>query len=303
MAEFHIVEPARLAAVWPRVLAAPGARRADAAQLAAFEQYVRATPARCLAWAVSTAPDSPSVAALLLPGRTALLLVPAVAPRDAADPQRALVAHALAELAAHNLHYVQALIEPDARGRAALLAAAGLRRITTLDYLHRRVTYPWSDPPQAPDLTWTAYSAQSRAAFATTILASYADSADCPELTGLRPIDDVLASHQASGEFTPELWQLACIAGAPAGCVLLAPLSGSRLVDLVYMGVTPRFRRRGVGRLLLQRALELSRARQANGLTVVVDHRNMAARRLYESFALRCTVQREAYLSVPARAT
>ena len=279
------------------------AARTRRSRCAAFEQYVRTTPATSLAWTAGTGPDGPVVAALLLPGRTGLLLVPDVAPRGAAGPHVALIAHALAQPALRQLHYVQALIEPDATGRAALLSAAGFRRLTTLDYLHRRVTYPWCDSPRAADLTWSAYSAPARGDFAAAILASYVDSADCPELTGLRPIDDVLAAHQSSGQFTPELWQLARLGGAPAGCVLLAPLPGTRLVDLVYMGVAPAFRRRGVGRLLLQRALELCRARQAAGLTVVVDHRNTAARRLYEGFALQCMVQREAYLSVPPRAT
>jgi ribosomal protein S18 acetylase RimI-like enzyme len=68
------------------------------------------------------------------------------------------------------------------------------------------------------------------------------------------------------------------------------------VLELVYMGVMPAWRRRGVGTLLLRRALARCREVGAKEITVVVDVRNTPARRLYERFAFTTVAQREAHL-------
>jgi ribosomal protein S18 acetylase RimI-like enzyme len=128
------------------------------------------------------------------------------------------------------------------------------------------------------------------------LLATYNDSLDCPELTGLRPIEDILAGHRAAGQFDPRLWELFLVDDEPAGCLLLAPLHTAPSLEVVYMGVVPEHRGRGVGDALLRRALQQCREHGARLLTLAVDGRNAPAKRLYERFGLKTVARRDAYL-------
>src|SRR5690606_23180661 len=103
-------------------------------------------------------------------------------------------------------------------------------------------------------------------------------------LTDKRPPSAVIASHKATGAFDPTLWELALLDDRPVGCVLLSPVSPQGVIEVVYMGVAASVRRRGVGRLLLRRAVALSRERRMQRLTLVVDERNAPARALYARF-------------------
>ncbi len=196
----------------------------------------------------------------------------------------------------HRLHYAQALIEPEAAGKRALLAQAGFVPLTTLLYQERSAKFPWVDPPPDSEVEWIRYGADTHAGFAETVLTTYEGSLDCPELTGLRPIADIFGAHQAAGRFDPALWELARCNGQSAGVLLLSRMVHGPVLELVYMGVVPAWRRRGVGALLLRRALERCRERGAKEITVVVDVRNTPARRLYERFAFATVAQREACL-------
>jgi RimJ/RimL family protein N-acetyltransferase len=232
---------------------------------------------------------------LLLPGNTAIVMVPhpSVLAIDA-EQQYELTVQALAQLAPLDLHYVQALLEPQASGRRALLERAGFRRLAPLLYLERAVVHPWTDPPSA-SFEWIPYGPEAHAEFSAVLQATYEQSADCPELTGIRPVADVIAAHQASGRFDPQLWEIARVEGQFAGCLLLSHVLDASMLEIVYVGVVPAFRRRGVGSALVRRAVEQCRRQRVHRLTVVVDGRNDAARRLYERFALRLIAQRDAY--------
>lgn len=259
----------------------------------------------------NTAPAGLFVA-LILPGRTALVLVPgAGAGQIELGTQVQVTRAGLDRLAARGLYFAQALIEPDAVGQRDVLLGAGFRLMTRLAYLEharRRAARPeeslGSQAPlhcgtakEAPaarapaaglsaDIQWIPYSPETHAEFATVVSRTYEGSTDCPELTGIRPIDDVLASHKASGPFDPTLWELARVGDRDVGCLLLSRLVRAPMLELVYLGVVPEFRRRGAGRLLLRRAFDKCESARAAQLTVVVDERNAPAKRLYAEFGL-----------------
>ena len=142
------------------------------------------------------------------------------------------------------------------------------------------------------------YNAATHDAFSHLLVASYKNSLDCPELTGLRTPDDVIASHQAAGEFNPLLWQIARISGQDAGCILLSRMLHAPMAELVYVGVRREWRRRGIGKLLLRRALEQTVRIGATEITTVVDARNEPARQLYARFGFSETARRDAYILV-----
>lgn len=242
------------------------------------------------------------VVSLRLPGRTALLLLSAPDDPTHADPDhQAALSAALLRLAPYPLHYAQVLLEPQAVGKRRLLERAGFRQIARLLYQDRAATYPWCDPPSPRAAEWLGYHEREHKSFAETILATYQDSLDCAELLGLRPMDDVIESHRAAGPFDPALWELALVDGAPAGCLLMSRVAGVDLVEIVYTGVIPAFRGRGIGAILLQRALAHARRIGRRRVTVVVDEVNAPARRLYARFAFELIGTRDVYV-LPMRA-
>jgi ribosomal protein S18 acetylase RimI-like enzyme len=287
------IPEARLDDLVALALAEPGALRpADRARVRKFRQHVTASALTCAGFAVQRGGEwLGGVVTLELPGRTALVMPCG----DGAAPESsAALRAAVQHVQCARPYYIQALIEPDAYGRAALLQRTGFRRLTTLRYLERDAKFPWVDPPRR-EAEWIAYSAEAHAQFALTLAATYVDSADCPEVTGLRSIDDTLAGHRAAGRFDPTLWELAVVDGASAGCLLLCATDDA-MMEVVYMGVTPAFRRRGIGELLLRRALEQARARRGGRVTLVVDERNAAAQRLYARMGFARSATRVVWL-------
>ncbi|MFQ5806961.1 MAG: GNAT family N-acetyltransferase [Phycisphaerae bacterium] len=299
MGQIETVEPADREEVLARVLAPlSGAACASRAHVKSFVSYLSACALDWTAWRYRRGPrETALLFVLFLPGETAIAMFPAPEARGIvpADQRRLLVA-GLERLAGRALYYVQALVEPNATGKRNLLQASGFGHLTQLIYLQRRATFPWFDPPGAQEATWIAYNERRHDMFAQMLLVTYEDSRDCPELTGLRSIDAVIASHKAAGEFNPALWEIACVNGEHAGCILLSPLIQGPVVEVVYMGVASRWRRRGVGKLLLRRALQHCRAVGASELTAVVDRRNRPARQLYARFGFKPTAAREAYI-------
>ena len=250
------------------------------------------------AWRCGTA-HSPTglFLALLLPGSAAVVMVPDPDERsiDRDDAQRVIRA-GLSHLQPRGLHYAQGLVEPHALAQAALLEEVGFRHLAPLAYLERSASYPWVDPPRDSEAEWVPYGPATHARFADMVQATYEDSLDCPELAGLRPIHDVLAAHKASGLFDPDLWELAQIDGEPAACLLLSRLVQVPALEVVYMGVIPSWRGRGVGGLLLRRGLQRCRERKAGRLTLVVDDRNGPAKALYNRLGFEPVTHRDAWL-------
>jgi ribosomal protein S18 acetylase RimI-like enzyme len=92
------------------------------------------------------------------------------------------------------------------------------------------------------------------------------------------------------------LWTLLRIEGEPAGAVLLNPFPAHRTVELVYLGLAPSARGRGLGKQLLQHGLWLLNGRRERTLTLAVDQRNTPALAIYEAAGMRPVVRRVALI-------
>ncbi|MCG3128037.1 MAG: Mycothiol acetyltransferase [Phycisphaerae bacterium] len=232
---------------------------------------------------------------LLPPGRIAMLLLPpGPLSNGTLDDQREVLLHELSELHGLRLHYVQLLIDPACAYRRLLAECCGFWRLAGLQYMERDPRFPWHDAPES-EVEWLGYEAGTHAAFAQCIEATYRESLDCPRLTGLRGVEDVIAGHKCGPAFVPHLWQLARVDGLPAGCLLMT-VQTEECVELSYMGVTPEFRGRGLGAVLLRRGLELAREGGFRRIALAVDAGNARALGLYRRFAFRDVSAREAYL-------
>jgi ribosomal protein S18 acetylase RimI-like enzyme len=130
-------------------------------------------------------------------------------------------------------------------------------------------------------MRWVGYGPDTHALFGRTIAETYQQSLDCPRLNGLRDIEDVLAGHKASGEFDPRLWALLVEGETALGALLLARAVPADTLELVYLGLTPAARGRGLGDGMMRRALASAAADGAGRLSLAVDSDNVPALKLY----------------------
>ena len=120
-----------------------------------------------------------------------------------------------------------------------------------------------------------------------------------PELEGTRGLEDILAGHQAAGLFVPERWRLGRLPGEPeaAAVLLLTEVPGRDAWEVIYLGLTPAARGRGLGRAVIRHALELARG-HAPILELAVDLRNTPAVRLYRATGFIPRDRRAVHLAV-----
>ncbi len=179
---------------------------------------------------------------------------------------------------------VQALLEEADDPLLAPLTAAGMRPLAPLRFLRTALEPVAAAPPSLPEkLRVLSWRDELEADFLRALARSYEDSQDCPELTGLRPLEDVLASHKATGVFDPSLWWLlwSDAENAPVGVILVNLLPESASAELVYMGLAPEARGKGLARSLLERMTHALAQREVRELVCAVDSRNTPAQRLY----------------------
>lgn len=231
-----------------------------------------------------------------LRGASGLFWLPQVDPACADhDLANRLVQAALTWLRQGGAKLGQALLAPSDLPLAKPLTDCGFQHITQLDYLqHDLKAVPSASHSSAMHME--PYAPANAADFAATLARSYEGTLDCPELNGVRTMEEVLDGHRAQGIWHPETWWLVRVQDVPAGVVLLAELPERDAWDLSYLGVVPEFRQRGLGRKMIERSLRAVAEAHGVKMHVAVDRRNHPARRLYEKLGFQATGAREVFL-------
>jgi len=230
-------------------------------------------------------------------GRCATVLAPRLAEWDEEVASR-LIRRAASASAEDGARFIQAVAEPEGRSPlACAIARAGMERLAVLAYLRRKVTAadartarlaaarprglssPRATRAGPKGIVWKRWTPWRRRKFARTIARTYEGSLDCPAMAGLRTADDALATHRATGVFRAGAWHLALEGSEAVGVVLTSALEGRG--DLVYLGVVPEARGRGVGRALVAEAIRDTARMGLPALAVAVDAQNGPAWRLY----------------------
>ncbi|MGN6366779.1 MAG: GNAT family N-acetyltransferase [Phycisphaerae bacterium] len=233
------------------------------------------------------------------PGRTAMLFGPGLSEHpEAAKGTEAAIGAVLADAREAGVVLVQSMMEPaDAAGKT-VFAAAGLSQLATLTYMERK------PPVHAPAYTVPAdvrilpYSAETHALFGEAIVRSYEQTLDCPALSGMREVEDIIAGHKgAGGHFDPQLWGLVVNGeGKALGCLLLGEIAARNCLETVYLGLVPEARGRGLGRVLMQRVLSIASRRGYEVTTLAVDAANAPAVGLYRRCGYVSVAQRVAMI-------
>ncbi len=240
-----------------------------------------------------------AIACQSVPGASGLVWPPGV-PDGPERPARedALVRHGLAWLRQRGARVVQTLLAPEEEGLAAPLLRNGFRRVTDLWYMRHERGTPLGRLDTPARLTFRTFDEAAPSLFQQTLLRTYEDTLDCPEVNGLRTIDEVLAGHRAQGTYDPERWWLALEGDRPVGVLIATELPESGDWDVAYMGVVPGARRRGFGREVLLHALAEARAADAPRVLLSVDARNRPAWHLYRAVGFEPFDRRGVFLAL-----
>jgi ribosomal protein S18 acetylase RimI-like enzyme len=232
-------------------------------------------------------------------GAGALIWPPrSVADAHQLDREDRLMRQAESWLRQRGTKVAQALLPPDEAPLAAPLQRNGFTHVTHLWYLRRDLDAVVALPHASPSLVYRSFNTCAPDSFQQTLLRSYEETLDCPEVNGVRTIDEVITGHQAQGRFDPGRWWLALRADQPVGVLLLNDLPESGDWEVAYMGLVPEARRQGLGRQLLLKALQQARAAGVRYVTLSVDGRNQPAWQLYVGTGFEPFDRREVYLAV-----
>lgn len=204
----------------------------------------------------------------------------------------------------------QALLESREKEAASALRGAGFQQLGELAYMRRPLAGSIPAPGgesvgdwgegvtvvTAADLLAEGLSAQEiDRRFMAALERTYEATLDCPELCGMRDLTDVLESHRSVGKYDPALWWLVSLDQQAEGCLLLNTCPEQDSVELVYIGISPKLRGRGIAKRLLEVGIHrvLTRVVVADpepgkaqvmghgGMTCAVDTRNRPATTLY----------------------
>lgn len=230
-----------------------------------------------------------------LPGRVSSVTAPQTAAEAPEGTGAALLCEAANVAQARDSAFVQALAEADDARARADFTAAGFEHPTDLLFLVAECQSGFDEPPRA-DLEWLAYRPERHRRLADLVERTYIDSRDCPQLDGVRAIDDVLAGYRATGQFDPDRWLIAVENGRDVGCLLLADHPHDDQWELVYLGVTPEFRGRGYGSALTHHALSMARRASRARVVLAVDAANRPAIEIYRRSGFETWERRAIYL-------
>jgi len=235
---------------------------------------------------------------LPLAGKSGLFWLPQMrATWRESDLGERLVRAAVAWVRERGAKLAQAILPTADIARAGPLVRCGFRHITRLNYLRHQLV-DIAPLPVMRAMRLQPWSPTLEAVFQETLLHTYEGTLDCPELNGVRTIEEIVAGHRAQGVWRPERWWLAFVHNKPAGVALLTELFDQGGWDLSYVGVVPDMRQRGIGRALTVHALHAAQEAGALQLMVAVDERNVAAGEMYRSLGFELTESREVFLLV-----
>ena len=285
-----------------RMILSSAAGPADDGQVVTFAQSAKARgidPARML---VAVTGDRVVWSALpvVFPGRTAIYLSGTVT--DAQQPAAREVVNAL--LTRHTeqgVRLAQVLLDPCESAARGFYESCGFTYLAELVYLEAKARVQEVKTPAAFELV--NYSAGVHDEFVTAIEASYRDTLDCPGLTGVREVEDVIAGHKAAGAFCERFWFMAREAGEPQAVLLLSPVPPSDAMELVYIGLSPQARRRGLSDALMRLAFGTAARAGCLRLTTAVDSQNAPALRMYLRHGMHRIGSRVAMMKVLATPT
>ncbi len=218
-----------------------------------------------------------------LAGRAMLLMTPPrLRPGLSSKHVTELVNGILADARQGGIHMVQALLDSGHRAVQRVLLEAGFSDIAELIYLSRQVRTPLAGRLLPDRYRIWNYNLATHTRFMKCIERTYIDSQDCPDLSGKRDMDDIVAGHKAAGEFDPNLWMLVSDNSEnDVGVILLNRLQRREGYELVYIGLAPVARGLGLADAMLRTSYNILAGEGGGTIVTACDANNAPARAMY----------------------
>lgn len=209
-----------------------------------------------------------------------------------------MIEHALTLPIIQGIRLVQSLSGSAQRHQSSRLCLAGFQRISTLRYMLSLVSPVMAQPSGGDELEFIPFEERDLPRWISLVEKTYQGSLDFPAIDKLRKTAHVLESYRNIGEYSPENWLLARQRGTDLGCLLLADHAAQGQFELVYMGLIPEARGKGLGLRLIQTAKRLAASAGRERIVLGVDGTNHPALALYERSGFLAMMEQDVYLRV-----
>jgi len=296
----------RVQALWLVFSAFPAEERASRV---AATVTAAADPETTFADLLITCRDKRIVAAAWLqpaPGRIAIVWPPQLIEGEPEATATALFQQLEARLVAGDVdlaHSIQPSLESEASHR---LRRQGFQMAAKLLFLtcdvgpSAGVAEPaWDGSPGGPGeepLDFEPFEEVKADRLFSLIERTYVETQDIPLLNDLRSLTDVLDGYRHAGAYDPHHWFLVRSRGRDVGCLLLADHPDLDQVELVYMGVVPEARGRGLGKRLTEQAKRHTLQAGRPRLVLGVDADNGPALLGYTAAGFQCCGEHYVFL-------
>lgn len=235
---------------------------------------------------------------LINQGRTASLLTSIPSSGVEAEALQVLLGQSISELRKHKVTLAQIVLnEPVPTLQMQAITDAGFEELAKLRYLERQTsaTIPSkSNQTNHSGLHFQSMETSCDVELGKVLEETYIGSLDCPNLHGVRPIQDIIDGHRMSSPYQPEFWFIGTIDESPVCVLLLNP--NDDVLELAYVGVIPSQREHGIADFCLAKATELAQHHDFQRITLVVDNANAKASKLYAKWNFAQTHSRHAFM-------
>lgn len=209
-----------------------------------------------------------------------------------------LVQQASSWLRQRGAKLAQALLAPEEAPLGEPLVRNGFKHVTKLWYMRHDMEIPPQLLAHKEHLSYQTFAECDPRLFEQTLLRSYDNTLDCPEVNGVRTIAEIIEGHRHQGVHDPARWWLGFAAGRPVGVLVTTAMPEVDGWDLAYLGVVADARGRGIGRELTLKALLEAKEAEVRQLTLSVDARNRPAWNLYRAAGFQPFDQRDVFLAI-----
>lgn len=216
-----------------------------------------------------------------LPMNMAQLWLPEELPNKQGAHTSVLLRAAYAWVKTQNIRLCHLELSPQSSVSEALLVEHGMQRLACLEHLtassQRRLAMNEAIPLSLQPLSEFSQSEQ------LTLLAAVGqDSLDSRPLRDVLSVEELLAGFYQQDPQAPQHWYAVGYQEVVVGVLLLAPRPALGRWELMLMGLTPEWRGKGLGRSLLNKALELAQQAGVQEIMLGVDDVNVPAKQLYQ---------------------